>query len=169
MLDTRLDDGAYKMINEYSYPNAQAVMNGAYEKWQNGWSYENFLDHLTYLERCVVVTGNLNYQVENGGFMQWYDNGYHKGSNTLLYFLENELATDTAKYVARLVRKCTERYDEYDSSLVWNKWPSYNSEIGSEGPETGHLDNAYYKINETLMSELESYVIRNRIVNVSCN
>jgi hypothetical protein len=157
------------MTNEYPYPTAQAVMNGAYEKWQKGWSYENFLDHLTYLERCVVVMGNLNYQVENGGFMQWYDNGYHKGANTLLYFLENELATDTAKDVARLILKCIERYNEYDPSLAWNEWPSRNSEIDSEEPETGDLDNAYYKINETLMSELESYVMCNRIVNVLYN
>jgi hypothetical protein len=153
------------MTNEYPYPTAQAVMNGAYEKWQNGWSYENFLDHLTYLERCVVVTGNLNYQVENGGFAQWYDNNYHTGANTLLCFLENELATDTAKDAAQLVRRCIAENEQYESKYHTD-W--YEYEYG-ERPETGDLDNAYYAINETLMSELESYVIRNRIVNVSCN
>jgi hypothetical protein len=55
----------------------QGMMDQAYAKWQGkGWSYVEFLDELDALERKVVVMGNLNAQVCNGGFAQWADNGY---------------------------------------------------------------------------------------------
>ena len=40
-------------------------------------SHRNFLDALSEPEQLAVVFGNLNYQVENGGFTQWVDNGYY--------------------------------------------------------------------------------------------
>jgi hypothetical protein len=42
----------------------------------NNWSYNRMLSEATDIERLAVVLGNLNYQVENGGFNQWVDNGY---------------------------------------------------------------------------------------------
>lgn len=57
----------------------QTLMTAAYERWQKaeGVSQEAFLEDLcSPPERRAVMIGNLNYQVENGGFAQWVDNGY---------------------------------------------------------------------------------------------
>ena len=56
----------------------QAIMDAAYEKWRTdrGMSYRTFLQSLNPTEQIAVRLGNLNYQVGNGGFRQWVDNGY---------------------------------------------------------------------------------------------
>jgi hypothetical protein len=43
---------------------------------ESTWSYNRMVREASDLERMAVVLGNLNYQVENGGFNQWVDNGY---------------------------------------------------------------------------------------------
>ena len=62
----------------------QALMDDAYDRWQrinaenpnNPWTFEDMLDNCSELERHAVALGKLNQQVENGGFIQWVDNGY---------------------------------------------------------------------------------------------
>lgn len=58
------------------YNNLQTLMNTAYAKFTKGRNREEWFEELDYKERCAVAIGNLNYQVENGGFAQWADNGY---------------------------------------------------------------------------------------------
>jgi hypothetical protein len=141
----------------YEAIEAQKVMDAAYEKWQanRGWSYSDFVNHLDYLEKVVVVTGNLNYQVENGGFMQWHDNGYSEMSSILLSFLENELETDAAINVAALVRSCRYRYGQVDTKR--EKWGDHDD---YDDPDTDDLSNQYYELNDALMNDLEAYVVR---------
>jgi len=60
----------------------QHLMNEAYGLWsQHEWSYEEFLENirtdLSQLHYDAVIIGNLNYQVTNGGWFQWYLNDYH--------------------------------------------------------------------------------------------
>lgn len=56
----------------------QRLMNYAYKEHTDGWDggTEGFFGVLSYIEKVAVATGNLNYQVHNGGWMQWWDNGY---------------------------------------------------------------------------------------------
>lgn len=56
----------------------QILMNAAYDLWKKNtdWDKDAFFDRLDYPMRLAVALGNLNYQVENGGFGQWHDNGY---------------------------------------------------------------------------------------------
>jgi hypothetical protein len=143
----------------YEAIEAQKVMDAAYEKWQANkeWSYSDFVNHLDYLEKVVVVTGNLNYQVENGGFMQWHDNGYSTANSTLVWFLENELATDASKEVAKLIRTCVGRYAQVDTGR--NRWSNFDDDDDSD-PYTNDLSNQYYELNDALMNDLEAYVVR---------
>ncbi len=56
----------------------QLIMNKAYDRWQKNakvWDKFMFFDQLDFQERVAVSLGNLNYQVENGGFSQWKYNG----------------------------------------------------------------------------------------------
>lgn len=61
----------------------QSLMDKAYETWRSSsppsgkeWSMIQFWDLIPPDQRTAVVLGNLNYQVCNGGFTQWADNGY---------------------------------------------------------------------------------------------
>ena len=55
------------------------LMKKAYDTWQkNNWSPSEFIENIDSPEKFAVILGNLNYQVENGGFSQWKFNGYSK-------------------------------------------------------------------------------------------
>lgn len=59
--------------NDLAYQrwNAQVGSDGA-----NNWTKQDFWDQLSAAERVAVFTSNLIGQVMNGGFVQWYENGY---------------------------------------------------------------------------------------------
>ena len=61
----------------------EAITTRAYVRWRKQIlgdpgreRLEVFWSQLSALEREAVFVANLNYQVENGGFFQWEDNGY---------------------------------------------------------------------------------------------
>lgn len=66
-----------------SHPTLQGLMDKAYAKWQKGGDLEGksdaeFVAALDDMQELAVRVGNLNYQVENGGFSQWFSNSYGK-------------------------------------------------------------------------------------------
>ncbi len=87
----------------------QNTMNTAYEKWQAAGdiSYESFVSNLTEAERTAVLLGNLNYQVCNGGFRQWIDNGYvvaGKSVVDVLCVINTTLTLDLADRIIKLLK-----------------------------------------------------------------
>ncbi len=71
----------------------QTVMDGAYNAYKANpeWSLDQFYFNLAPIERRAVALGNLNYQVNNGGFMQWIDNGYAEASRSALRVILGEI------------------------------------------------------------------------------
>jgi len=118
--------------------NTQKVMDETHDRWQaNDWDYEEFLHHLTTKELVVVVLAKLNYQVENGGFDQWFENGYGDQSRATLDCL-TVVGTETAKKAFELVGRALERR--------------------RNTVELNELDSLYYEINNQLMQDLERWV-----------
>lgn len=72
--------------------NHQELMDKAYNRWADGefksLSLKDFFEKLPVLEQTAVALGNLNYQVGNGGFYQWEDNGYKDAHKDFLKQLE---------------------------------------------------------------------------------
>lgn len=72
-------ENVFKPFN-YESSEIQKIMDTAYARWNSGdlqnLNYKEFVDALSLREKIVVVFGNLNYQVYNGGFAQWQGNGY---------------------------------------------------------------------------------------------
>lgn len=54
----------------------QNIMDAAYAKWDNGQDMEEWFQALDENEQIAVAIGKFNQQVTNGGFYQWWDNGY---------------------------------------------------------------------------------------------
>lgn len=123
------------------HPKMQAIMDTAYEKFTDAMRQKDFYACLTEEEAKVVFIGNLNYQVTNGGFMQWYDNGYHVGVKGLLNTLV-ELDTAEAKKVAGLVRSCMRRMESVGDE--------------DESVDLSDLDDEFYEINEIVLSQVEA-------------
>lgn len=117
----------------------QELMIEAYDQWKENqdWSSDEFVSRLDYAHRVAVLTGNLNYQVENGGFDQWHFNGYSKHSDQLQNVLL-QMETETTHRVANMVRTARRRLED-DRSCE-------------------DLDTEFYDINYQLLIDVEAYL-----------
>jgi hypothetical protein len=116
----------------------QELMDAAYATWQDGKSYDDFVFDLPANQRMAVLLGNLNYQVENGGFRQWVDNGYGAHAMDVRRVLDR-IGTHAAYLVTNLVLIAHRADDDADLDKQ---------------------DTAYYRINDQLMADAEAFFVR---------
>jgi hypothetical protein len=119
------------------------VMDQAYDRWsvKPHWTKRQFLAQLNDEERFAVCTGNLNYQVTNGGFVQWKQNGYGT-LPTCRYLIEvlGRLGTDAANKAVELLKRFLE---------------SRTTHPGAKKPLSA-LDEPYYEICQQLGRDIEA-------------
>lgn len=120
------------------HPVLQGLMNAAYETFGNQ-TYDDFLFNLPGKQRAAVLIGNLNYQVENGGFSQWILNGYADHARDVMLVLR-EIGTEAASSVMNLIliARSAHNRDGYDANL-------------------DPMDTAYYALSEQLLTDAELY------------
>jgi len=151
----------------------QKLMNKAYELWSTekgkNLNYSNFLDLVmdTYgdLYFYSVITGNLNYQVENGGFSQWHFNEYSITLEDLINFFEiNFKNNKTIEKVKIILNDISELIDWFDRgrSIIKNidyEFRDFFSDKLEEqlNDDLNNIDQKYYEINENLNEVLEEY------------
>lgn len=105
----------------------QSLMDAAYDRWQNGdlknVSPEVFMNSISLAQREAVMLGNMNYQVENGGWEQWVDNGYCIHAHDLMDVLEN-IGTENAKTTITMIRDIVPFIDFNIRTKAWsaNRW-----------------------------------------------
>lgn len=150
----------------------QELMDSAYEKFSDNLNTAEWMTLLTEQEKKAVVVGNLNYQVENGGFVQWVDNGYYLDSEILKKVL-TDMDTENSKKILKMVEEVLAEtnpnakrigffgsywlsdvenddvYDE-DEDSSFDNMPSHSS--------FNNLDEEYYTLNEKFMEEFELFI-----------
>lgn len=123
----------------------QDLMDVAYARWQNNkqWTKDDFFDSLDARERFAVFTGNLNYQVENGGWSQWKFNRY--ATDEVVAYLRRNLPKVGPNGVA--VAKLMDEFlaQECDDE----------DEVQED---EDRLCSAYYAINTAFMAECEKFL-----------
>lgn len=152
----------------------QELMNKAYELWKKEENkklkYSDFLDlilkELGEIYFHAVITGNLNYQVCNGGFNQWHDNGYSKVIDEIIDFFN--MISNKHKTILTVL----DILNEFNEELCWmedgiqeaKKSLSYEyKQFFEEKLEENFferiekIDHMYYDINEELEKVLEDY------------
>lgn len=125
----------------------QQIMDKAYELFRAHpeWQIADLFDHLSYVQRVAVALGNLNYQVENGGFTQWYFNGYaevHFDSLSRLDF-------DKEKYpaLAEAIRLMRKAHVALEATEEMNReHHNYDEDEHETTDILGKCDDAYYKL-----------------------
>lgn len=125
---------------EKEYPKMQSVMNEAYDLFAPNMGIEDFWLRLNFPQRIAVFIGNLNYQVENGGFLQWHGNGYSKCTNDIIRILQTVGNCDP---IIKLVQKA--------SKLL------RNSDDEPDGLD--ELDTQFYQHNESMLDNVEKYLL----------
>lgn len=152
----------------------QTLMNESYQLWtdEKGFTYENFLleveENLSENHLNAVITGNLNYQVENGGFRQWYDNGYYASIDRLVeFFTKNFKDNEIIKKIIYILEDVHEDIEWAERGKLACKRCNYElyeyKEFFIESFEDKlcdlleKYDNRYYGISEDLMKILEDF------------
>lgn len=114
-----------------------------------GGKYKNFIEDLDKRHRAAIVFKNLNYQVDNGGFLQWIENGYIDEMPYILRYL-GEIGTETAN---KLVTMLEEVNEIHQSSKVMDQYGEEYEEYPYQ-----EMDTAYNEINQTLLQEIETWL-----------
>jgi len=133
----------------------QALMDAAYARWQanDRWSRDQFRDQLDAAERFAVSMGNMNYQVENGGWKQWWDNGYAV-PEVVGYIgrMLTQVDTETSKEVRAIMGEFWQEVESIDpKSVDEDEW----QDICAVDDE---LSPRFYKINAQFLKDCEEYI-----------
>lgn len=120
------------------YPVFQGLMNAAYDTYGNQ-SYDDFLFNLPAQQRMAVLIGNLNHQVENGGFAQWILNGYSNEAQEVRYVLR-KIGTHAASNADNLIL----------IALAAHGQDGYDADLDKQ-------DTAYYSLSDQLLADAESF------------
>ena len=159
-----------KMLTKQAWAQVKTheeLMEEAYALWQkpenSDWSQDDFVSNLpSQAHKDAVVLGNLNYQVGNGGFQQWFDNGYgNRDTSYLIIELLPKIGTPTALEVQKLLRKARriqgniEDAERRRSSGYGDEEDEYNERIYEQFEP---LDDAYYQLDDQFMIDAEKYL-----------
>jgi hypothetical protein len=153
----------------------QEMMDKAYELWNKPeenkkMPYEDFLETVSeelgnnYVD--AVITGNMNYQVENGGWFQWYDNGYSVTIQEIIDFFEKPEFNDCSE-----IKKLREILSSVEEQLDWKERGDreiqqvdydfrdiFENALNEEFDKSvDRLDSQYYVISKKVMDILENY------------
>jgi len=143
----------------------QKLMDEAYDFWKSKkgrCSYSQFLDEIhekfSPAHYNAVILGNLNYQVENGGFAQWFDNGYSIALDDIKLFLTNyDGKTTTFNDVLQILEGVEDILKEHKKASRFQRYDT-DQECYDDSYLDGLdlFDTKYYNINETFMLEVEA-------------
>ena len=99
---------AHQVLMDKAYADERKRANASAD---DSWCYNRMIREGTELERLAVVLGNLNYQVENGGFNQWIDNGYCTGISDAKEALE-AIDTETCRKIIPMLEEVEKYLDD---------------------------------------------------------
>lgn len=138
------------MSNEVS--KHQQIMSAAYDRWQGqDWSKEQFIAQLGPVEYEAVIVGNLNYQVENGGWMQWVDNQYYTPETAAsLIRIMTRMGTPASLKVKELLEKAVTIIEKYGPE------PTDEEDYEMFYEALDPLCSEFYAVNGQMMAEFEA-------------
>ncbi len=113
---------------------------------------------LSYGQKALYYWWYLDAQVTNGGFVQFYYNGYEPYIPTIIKGLEHIGDTE----MANLVKRADEIYQKNKKLMDKAKESDlFGSDLYDRLDELSLLDDEYYEMNENTMSLIENYIRKN--------
>ena len=154
----------------------QAILNLGYSKWQNRntptWRYGDMVNwvRLEYGDfACVcVLMGKYNYQVTNGGHMQYWDNGYAGGrpgrpdDDHSLHRLMLNIMEDVGVIQLEYGQKVYDVMRRFKVLEFEEEFYDHHDDVyyaqGDHRLEDAMIDDDYYKISDEWMREFGEVV-----------
>jgi hypothetical protein len=150
----------------------QTLVDQAYDIWKvnPGWSYDHFISTLEDPHHSAVLLGNMNYQVSNGGWRQWHDNGYSSQAEALTRVLESIVEVcPLASEIIRMV-ECSENcaavgenlsqldFLQYEGEAEYLDREAYEGAFEEAFEPTEEMDKTYYRIDHDFMTQVEVWL-----------
>lgn len=130
------------------HPIFDSLMDQAYDRWSAGMSKEDFVNQLVGLEVFAVHYGNLNHQVENGGFAQWQGNQYQTDASVgAIQTLLRMVGSDEAREVLDLLGQFIDLGDQDDlEEYEYEEWYDRQDQLNSQ----------FCNINDVVLDQIEA-------------
>ncbi|MCF0072248.1 DUF4375 domain-containing protein [Dyadobacter sp. CY261] len=113
---------------------------------------------LSYGQKALNYWWYVDGQVTNGGFVQFYFNGYGKYVQTVLKGLEHIGDFE----MADLIRKADAIYKQNEKLIAKaRKKDLFDSDLYEQLDDLSHLDNQYYQLHGKTMKHIEKYIKAN--------
>jgi antitoxin component YwqK of YwqJK toxin-antitoxin module len=113
---------------------------------------------LSYGQKCIHYWWYVNAEVTNGGFIQFYYNGYGPYVPTIIKGLE--YIGD--KKMAELIQRAESIYQKNKKVIDKAREKDlFDSELYQKLEEMSALDDEYYKLNDKTMAKIEKYIRKN--------
>ena len=132
----------------------QELVNSAHDKCSaKRVSFKELIngDHLLFLEDIAMIAGKLYAQVNNGGFLQWCDNGYaDKGQ---VDFLLSCVKTDAVSEVVIMAERAITLFQ--DIERAYDEYEYYEPDT----EEIDRLTSAFYEINEQFFRDVNEWLL----------
>jgi len=150
------------------YPYWQNVMNEIYDYWGENrqLSKSELLQNLFPHQRRLLILGNLNAQICNGGFSQWICNGYYQPRTIEPIFdALKQIKTKAGEDVLKIVQEIHDILEEdytYNKNLRDYEYdPNFDTEDNDiwYGNDIEYFDKIYYKIQEQFCHDVEKLII----------
>jgi len=142
----------------------QSVIDEAYKKWDDDLEFGQFVATLDAKQRLAVLVGKLNYQVGNGGFLQWHENGYSSEGHNLLVQLSLYKKEPVVAEVMEIVEKALKIIDKYEKEIKeaergWDANYDEAEHLAEQRREAlDPLDDKYYDLEDEFLAFIERTV-----------
>jgi len=121
---------------------------------------------------AAVMLGNMHYQIGNGGWAQWHDNGYSTAAPALLQMLDGAaaLGIENAADVAEMMRTFVKRIEDAEESRRSASRSYFGHDNDDEDFDEGRVDDdlctRYYaldgeKLCQDILDRFEETVLQN--------
>lgn len=155
----------------YKKPIMQTIMDACYDQWEENkdWKYKDMLAyaHIKYgkVAKFLVMAGNYNCQVCNGGHQQYFDNGY--ASNGGGCFQEHDISCNLAIELLHCIKEFNlintpsgKTISKILSEFI-DTVPEYVDDTEEEYEDIfDNLDDEYYKANDIWLNFLEFWITK---------
>jgi hypothetical protein len=112
-------------------------------------------NRFSYGQKAFTIGGMLTAQVRNGGFVQFYYNGYDPYVPTIIKSLEHI----GDKKMAELVQRADNIYQKNRKLIDKAREKDlFGSDLYDRLEVMSDLDDEYYKFNKTTMTKIEKYI-----------
>lgn len=136
----------------------QLIVDNSYSLYTPDMLREDFLNNLSDYEKLAVQFGDFDYQVENGGIVQWYEDDYGDDVWNLMKFLNHSDYSHKDSFM-EILEQLAHVKGAIDELNIYNEW--FSKDYDTRIKALDGYDKVYSNIKDSWKKYFEDYLIQN--------